>query len=68
MLALEQHYENTSIGADLNIDYLNRLKTYAAVHGFRLAGFRSFDSPLSESTWNRVAEARNHALIAENKF
>lgn len=68
MLALEQHYENTSIGADLNIDYLNRLKTYATVHGFRLAGFRSFDSPLSESTWNRVAEARNHALIAENKF
>lgn len=63
MLALEQLYENTSIGADLNIDYLNQLKTYAAIHGFRLAGFRSFDSPLPKSTWDKVAAARNHALI-----
>lgn len=59
ILALEKIYANTSIGADLNLEYMNQLKNYAVVHGFKLAGFRSFDLPLPESVWQRVVAARS---------
>lgn len=65
MLALEHHYENTSIGADLNIDYLNYLQDLATTHGFELAGFRSFDLPLPEEQWERVVNARNEMVESE---
>lgn len=58
ILALEKIYANTSIGADLNLEYMNQLKEYAAAHGFKLAGFRSFDLPLPVSVWERVVAAR----------
>ena len=51
MLALDRNYTNTGIGADLNIAYMNELRECAERHGFRLAGFRSFDLPLPESVW-----------------
>ncbi len=62
ILALENYYENTSIGADLNIEYLNKINEFAALHGFGLAGLRSFDLPLTESIWKRVAVARNRGV------
>lgn len=58
MLALEKKYENTSIGADLDINHLNQIKNLARIHGFKLAGLRSFDLPLSDKVWQRVAKAR----------
>jgi len=60
MLALEHLYENASIGADLNIDFMNELKVYAQNHGFKLAGFRSFDQPLAPDVWERVVAARQY--------
>jgi predicted amino acid dehydrogenase len=65
ILALEKIYANTSIGADLNLEYMNQLKEYAAVHGFRLAGFRSFDLPLPDSVWQRVVAARESLMKSE---
>ncbi len=67
MLGLEHLYENTSIGADLNLDHLNRLRKLATVHGFKLAGFRSFDLPLSEDIWQRVVETRRKTVVNERK-
>lgn len=63
ILGLEHKYENTSIGADLNIDYLNELRNYADLHGFKIAGFRSFDAPLSQDIWERVVQERKKILV-----
>ncbi|NLM25040.1 MAG: aminotransferase class III-fold pyridoxal phosphate-dependent enzyme [Firmicutes bacterium] len=68
MLALEQRYENTSIGADLNIDFLNYLADLAKVHGFKLAGFRSFDLPLPEEQWEKVVKARKETVAAQQRI
>lgn len=54
MLALEKHYEHTSLGADLNLKQLEMMRQLASKQGFSLAGFRNFDRPLDESVWNRV--------------
>ena len=63
MLALDRNYTNTSIGADLNIAYMNELRECAERHGFRLAGFRSFDLPLPESVWEQVVAARQELMV-----
>ena len=54
MLALEKHYEHTSLGADLNLKQLSMMRELAHKQGFSLAGFRNFDRPLDPSVWNRV--------------
>ncbi len=58
MLALEHRYEHASLGVDLNIEHMNYLREQAQKHGFALAGFRSFDEPLTDADWQRVIEAR----------
>ena len=58
MLALEKQYEHTSLGADLSLDQLEMMRSLAEKHGFSLAGFRNFDRPLPESTWERVRALR----------
>jgi len=58
MLALEHHYTDMSLGTDLSLENLMYLRHLAAKHGFELAQLRSFDLPLSEEEWHRVARAR----------
>lgn len=58
MLALEKRYENISLGVNLDLETLLLMRTLAKKHGFRLAGLRSFDRPLSEEAWQRVWEAQ----------
>lgn len=60
MLALEHHYTDMSLGTDLPLDNLIYLRQLAAKHGFELAQLRSFDFPLSEEQWRRVAAARSN--------
>ena len=62
MLALEHHYEHTSLGSDLPLATLEAMRALAEKHGFRLAWLRSFDRPLSEADWQRVQAARAQAL------
>ncbi len=64
MLGLEQRYENTSIGADLNLDYLNEMRELAQKHGFILAGFRSFNRPIDDLVWQQVISERQSACGA----
>jgi acetylornithine/succinyldiaminopimelate/putrescine aminotransferase/predicted amino acid dehydrogenase len=47
MLALEHHYENTSLGRDLQERTLDFLRTLAQKHGFRLAELRAQQRPLA---------------------
>jgi hypothetical protein len=57
MLALEQRYQDTSLGANLNFETMNLMRELAQKHGFRLAGLRSFDRPLEPAAWQRVSAA-----------
>lgn len=51
MLALERHYEHTSLGRDLQEATLDRFRTLADKHGFRLAELRARQRPLDVSMW-----------------
>jgi len=59
MLALEHHYTDMSLGANLSLDNMIYLRSLAHKHGFDLAQLRSFDLPLCEDEWRQVAEARS---------
>lgn len=58
MLALEHHYTDMSLGADLRLENMLYLRRLAAKHGFELAQLRSFDRPLREEEWEQVVAAR----------
>jgi acetylornithine/succinyldiaminopimelate/putrescine aminotransferase/predicted amino acid dehydrogenase len=47
MLALEHHYEHTSLGRDLQEGTLDYLRALAVKHGFRLAELRARQRPLA---------------------
>jgi predicted amino acid dehydrogenase len=49
MLALERHYEHTSLGRDLQEGTMDFLRTLAQKHGFRLAELRARQRPLKAS-------------------
>jgi acetylornithine/succinyldiaminopimelate/putrescine aminotransferase/predicted amino acid dehydrogenase len=63
LLALEHQYRHFSLGIDINIDSIAYIRKLAAKHGFKLAGFRSFDLPLPDETWERVLQARTMCSV-----
>jgi acetylornithine/succinyldiaminopimelate/putrescine aminotransferase/predicted amino acid dehydrogenase len=62
ILGLEQHYEDTSIGTDLNLPMILKLRQLGAQLGFRLAHLRSFDRALSPDEFGRILAARTRVL------
>ncbi len=58
ILALERHFEHTSLGSNLPLSTMTWIKHLAERHGFRVADLRSFDKPLAEQDWQRVIAAR----------
>ncbi len=48
ILALEERYENFSLGSDLSVERVTRSRRLAQKHGFKLAGFRSFERQVTE--------------------
>ncbi len=64
MLALEHHYNHTSLGSSgVNLESILFTKELADKHGFKLASFRSFDRPLSEEKWHEVIRSRMKQAI-----
>ena len=47
ILALEGRYENFTLGRDLTVKQVETIDKLAAKHGFKLAGFRSFERALT---------------------
>jgi Predicted dehydrogenase len=47
ILALEKRYENFTLGRDLTVKQIEAITQLAKKHGFRLAGFRSFERAVS---------------------
>ncbi len=68
MFALEQQYELARVGVDMPHDLLTTLRSWAELHGFRPAAFRSFGRSVTEADWSRIREQRSngtgHAELA----
>jgi len=59
LLALDHHYENTSIGSSgVNLESILYTRKLAEEHGFKLSELRSFDRPLSKEKWEELIQAR----------
>lgn len=58
MLALEQYYEHTSIGTDLNLETIDLLRNLSKKHGFKVAEFRTGNKPYTAQSWNQLLKAR----------
>lgn len=59
ILALEKRYECFSLGRELSVEQIETIQQLARKHGFRLAGFRSFEravTPQQIDTIKRNAE------------
>lgn len=57
MLALEGRYENFTLGKTVSVEQVNEINAIAEKHGFRLAGFRSFERPITREVIDSVRRA-----------
>lgn len=57
LLALEERYENFSLGRDLSVEKVEEIRNIAKKHGFFIDGFRSFDRPVDNSMIEKVAKS-----------
>jgi len=67
ILALEGRFENYTLGRNLTLEQVEEIGRLAKKHGFKLAGFRSFERPVSEETIKAIkerADAKRKALDA----
>lgn len=55
-LALEGRYESYTIGKEINIQQVETIRSLADKHGFRLAGFRSFERALTDDKIERIRQ------------
>jgi predicted amino acid dehydrogenase len=63
ILALEGTYEPYTLGRDLTVEQVQHIGELAKKHGFKLAGFRSFEKAITEEDIARVREnAKRHKL------
>lgn len=56
ILALERRYENFTLGRDLTVKQIETIEQLASKHGFRLAGFRSFERAITPEEIESVKE------------
>jgi fatty aldehyde-generating acyl-ACP reductase len=67
MLALDGRYENFTLGKEVSVPQVDETNRLAAKHGFRLAGFRSFEKAVDDALIERTranAERRKAARIS----
>ena len=58
MLALEGRYENFTLGKDVSVEQVEEITRIANKHGFKLAGFRSFEKAVTQE---RIEQIRQNA-------
>ncbi len=56
LMALEGTYEPFTLGRDLSVEQVQRIGQIAQKHGFKLAGFRSFERAVDEAAIRRVRD------------
>ncbi len=62
-LALEGRYEDYTIGRVISVQQVETIRSLANKHGFRLAGFRSFESTVTDAEIERI---RRRARVLES--
>lgn len=62
ILALERRYENFSLGRKIEISKVMEISDLARKHGFKLAGFRSFDRPVTLEDIESIKENVKQSL------
>ncbi|SFR09341.1 Predicted amino acid dehydrogenase [Desulfoscipio geothermicus DSM 3669] len=62
MLAMEGRFESFTLGRDLSLQQVEEISRLARKHGFRLAGFRSFERAVSPEEISRIRERARAAL------
>jgi predicted amino acid dehydrogenase len=63
-LALEGRYENYSLGKDLTVAQCKEIAAIARRHGFKLAGFRSFEHAVPDAEIERIRRNAGRARQA----
>lgn len=58
ILALEGRYESFTLGKDVSVEQVEEITRLADKHGFKLAGFRSFEKAVTEE---QIAQIRKNA-------
>lgn len=56
ILTLERKYESYSLGREMEIEKVREIATLAKKHGFKLAGFRSFERTITSEEISRIKE------------
>ncbi len=56
ILAMEENYVDWSLGRDLSVDRVLGITKLAKKHGFKVAGFRSFERAVSDDEIARIKE------------
>lgn len=65
MLALDGRYESFTLGKDVSVAQARETVRLADKHGFRLAGYRSFEKAVTDETIARVRDnARRRAVVS----
>lgn len=59
ILALEQRYESYTLGRELDVNQVLEINKLAKKHGFRVAGFRSFEKAVTEA---EIRTIKNNAV------
>lgn len=68
MLAMEGRYENFTLGRDLTLEQVEEITALAKKHGFKLAGFRSFERAVSMEEIEQIRQrAMNELNMAAAK-
>lgn len=61
ILTLEGRFENYSLGRRIEIEKVMEIQDLASKHGFRLAGFRSFNAQVTQDRIEEIKENASHA-------
>jgi len=64
ILALERHFQPFTVGKEIFPRQIDQVSGWALKHGFRLAGLRAFEKPVTEEQIARVRDARIRARSA----
>ncbi len=59
LLALDNHFQHTSLGRELKISEIIRQKELAKKHGFRVACLQSFGKVLNQQDWHQYFLSRS---------
>ncbi len=64
ILALEGRYENFSLGREMSVEKIDEISALAAKHGFKLAGFRSFERAVTGEMIAGIKERARKKRVA----